>query len=313
MDRDRRLSLTVGGLALVSLTALMVAILSLSSQQSIWKPHYRLIGYFNNVGGLIDGAPVWLAGKRIGGVESVAFDTDSTGRPAVKVVMQIEQSAQERIRRDSVAIIGTIGLLGDVYVEISLGTVEGAMLEEGDEVETLDPLDLNRMIASGAGALDQITSLTSSLNQVVSEFEQARGAENLAASLAGVGDVISEIKEGDGALHNLIYEEYAGSGLESVERSLATVESILDEIAQGDGVLHSMIYDSPTEQDVVLQALQAGARLNSILGKIDRGEGTFGLILNDPTLYEELTLLVGGANRSRVVRALINLSAPEDR
>jgi phospholipid/cholesterol/gamma-HCH transport system substrate-binding protein len=295
------------------MTTLAVAILSLSSQQSIWKPHYRLIGHFGNVGGLIDGAPVWLAGKRIGGVETVVFDTDATGRPVVKVVMQVERSAQERIRRDSVAIIGTIGLLGDVYVEISLGTSEGAMLEEGDEVATLDPLDLNRMIARGASALDQITSLTSSLNQVVAEFEQARGAENLATSLAGVGDVITEIKEGDGALHNLIYEEYAGSGLESIERSLATVESILDEIALGDGVLHSMIYDSPTEQDIVLQALQAGARLNSILGKIDRGEGTFGLILNDPTLYEELTLLVGGANRSRVVRALINLTAPEDR
>ncbi len=313
MERDRRLSLTVGGLALVSMAALAVAILSLSSQQSIWKPHYRLIGHFDNVGGLIDGAPVWLAGKRIGGVESVAFDSDTTGRPVVKVVMQVERSAQERIRRDSVASIGTIGLLGDVYVEISLGTAEGAMLDDGDELVTLDPLDLNRMIARGARALDQITSLTSSLNQVVSEFEQAQGAENLAASLAGVGDVIREIKEGEGALHNLIYEEYEGSGLESVERSLATVESILDEIAQGDGVLHSMIYDSPTEQDIVLQALQAGARLNSILGKIDRGEGTFGLILNDPTLYEELTLLVGGANRSRVVRALINLTTSDDR
>ncbi len=313
MERDRRLSLTVGGLALLSMTVLAVAILSLSSQQSIWKPHYRLIGYFNNVGGLIDGAPVWLAGKRIGGVERVAFDSDTTGRPVVKVVMQVERSAQERIRRDSVASIGTIGLLGDVYVEISLGTAEGAVLGDDDELATLDPLDLNRMIARGARALDQITSLTSSLNQVVSEFEQAQGAENLATSLAGVGDVITEIKEGDGALHNLIYEEYEGSGLESVERSLATLESILDEIAQGDGVLHSMIYDSPTEQDIVLQALQAGARLNSILGKIDRGEGTFGLILNDPTLYEELTLLVGGANRSRVVRALINLTTSDDR
>ncbi len=86
MERDRRLSLTVGGLALVSMMALAVAILSLSSQQSIWKPHYRLIGYFDNVGGLIDGAPVWLAGKRIGGVESVAFDTDTTGRPVYKQI-----------------------------------------------------------------------------------------------------------------------------------------------------------------------------------------------------------------------------------
>jgi phospholipid/cholesterol/gamma-HCH transport system substrate-binding protein len=313
MDRDRRLSLTVGGLALVSLVVLAVAILSLSSQQGIWTPHYRLVGYFDNVGGLIDGAPVWLAGKRVGGVENVAFDAGTSGRQAVKVVMQVERSAQERIRGDSVATIGTIGLLGDVYVELSLGTAEAAILEDGGEVATLDPMDLNRMIARGAQALDQITNLTSTLNDVVSEFEQAEGARNLADALSGLGDVIAEVKEGGGTLHSLIYDDYGGSGLESVERSLTTVENILQEIAQGDGVLHSMIYDAPTEQDVVLQVLQAGARLNSILGKIDRGEGSFGLMLNDPTLYEELTLLVGGANRSRVVRALINLTTPDDR
>ena len=55
----------------------------------------------------------------------------------------------------------------------------------------------------------------------------------------------------------------------------------------------------------MLETLEAGARLNSILAKIDRGEGTLGLMLNDPTLYEELKILVGGANRSRVVRSMI--------
>jgi phospholipid/cholesterol/gamma-HCH transport system substrate-binding protein len=313
MERDRRLSLTVGGLALASLTVLAVAILSLSSQRAIWTPHYRLVAFFDNVGGLIGGAPVWLAGKRIGGVESVTFDFDESGRPAVKVVMQIERSVQERIRSDSVATIGTIGLLGDVYVEISLGTADAAVLQSGAEVATLAPMDLNRMIARGARTLDQITSLTTSLNLVVSEFEQGQGAQSLADAFAGLGEVINEIKLGDGALHSLIYDDYEGSGLQSIERSLATVESILGEIAHGDGVLHSMIYDSPAEQDIVLQALQAGSRLNSILGKVDRGEGTFGMLLNDPTLYEELTMLVGGANRSRVVRALINLTAPDDR
>ena len=63
MDRDRRLSLTVGGLVLASLVALAVAILSLSSQRGIWTPHYRLVGHFNSVGGLIGGAPVWLADR----------------------------------------------------------------------------------------------------------------------------------------------------------------------------------------------------------------------------------------------------------
>ena len=61
-----------------------------------------------------------------------------------------------------------------------------------------------------------------------------------------------------------------------------------------------------------MQFLAAGGRLNSILEKMDRGEGTLGLLLNDPTLYEEVKLLVGGANRSTVVRSLIQMVTPED-
>jgi phospholipid/cholesterol/gamma-HCH transport system substrate-binding protein len=91
-----------------------------------------------------------------------------------------------------------------------------------------------------------------------------------------------------------------------------TFEGILDEIANGQGVLHSLIYDELQEQDIVLEALAAGSKLNSILAKVDSGEGTLGLMVNDPTLYEDLKLLVGGANRSAIVRTMINLSSDQD-
>lgn len=313
MDRDRRLSLTVGGLALVSVAALAVAILSLSSQQGVWTPHYRLVAYYENVQGLIAGAPVWLAGTRVGRVETVTFGAEGAERRAVKVVMQIEESVQERIRSDSVATIGTIGLLGDRYVEVSVGTAGGEILEDGGELHTVSPMDLNVVISKGARALDNIAELTGSLNSVVAEFERGKGGQKLADSVAAFGDVVTAVQEGEGLLHSLIYDHYEGSGVESIERSLATFENILYEVRHGDGILHSLVYDSPTEQDVVLEALGAGSRLNSILAKIDRGEGTFGLMLNDPTLYEELKILVGGAGRSRVVRTLIGLVGSEEK
>jgi phospholipid/cholesterol/gamma-HCH transport system substrate-binding protein len=74
-------------------------------------------------------------------------------------------------------------------------------------------------------------------------------------------------------------------------------------------VLHTLIYEPIGEQDVVAEAIQAGATLNSILRKVDGGEGTAGLLVNDPTLYEDLKLLVGGAQRSVVVRSLIRLGS----
>ena len=153
-------------------------------------------------------------------------------------------------------------------------------------------------MAKGTQALDSIATLAANLNLVVEGFGKEGGGESLASSVGAFRSIVSQIQDGNGLLHSLIYDDYAGGGVESIERSLARLENILREIDQGDGILHSLIYDAPTEQDLVIEALEAGARLNSILAKIDRGDGTLGLIVNDPTLYEDLKLLVGGANRS---------------
>jgi len=309
---NRRLSLVVGAFVLAALAALALAILSLSSQQGVWTDRYRLVAYYDNVGGLIANAPVWLAGTQVGRVGSVVLGARSSGKPAVKVVLQVDRSVQDRIRADSVASIGTIGLLGDRYVEVSLGTPDAPPLESGAEIATVNPTNMTAVIDKGAAALDSVASLAANLNQVVADFERDSGGRGLAKSVAAVADIVAEIQDGHGLLHSVIYDEYEGGGVESIDRSLATLEGILDEVAEGDGVLHSLIYDELTEQDVVLEALEAGSRLNSILAKIDRGEGTVGLLLNDPTLYEDLKQLVGGAQRSAVVRTLIRLSTDGD-
>jgi len=312
MDGNRRLSLVVGAFVLIAVGAAVVAILSLSSQQGIWRDRYQLVGHFDNVQGLIPNAPVWLAGKQVGRVESVDFEDREASRKAVRVVLQVDHGVREQIREDSVASIGTIGLLGDRYVEISLGTGQAAALAAGGELRTINPTDVNLMIDKGAVALESVAVLAANLNEVVSDFRANVGGRRLAESIGDVADLVREVQDGDGLLHSLIYDQYEGSGVQSIERSLVTFESILEEIANGHGVLHSLIYDELQEQDIVLEALAAGSKLNSILAKVDSGEGTLGLMVNDPTLYEDLKLLVGGANRSALVRTMINLSTEQD-
>jgi phospholipid/cholesterol/gamma-HCH transport system substrate-binding protein len=312
MDRDRRLSLTVGGFALASLATLAVAILSLSEQRGIWAPRYRLIAHFDNVQGLIGGASVRLAGTRVGQVQAVEFGERATGEPALRVVLQIDRDVQERIRRSSVASITTVGLLGDQIVELTIGTADSPVLQDGDEIATISPFDLNAMVAKGAAALDAIQSLATNLDDTLTQFGEELGGRKLAGSVAALADIVTEIQEGDGALHSLIYERYEGGALASFEDSLASLSNILREVEQGQGVLHALIYEEQTDQGLFIQVLEAGGHLNDILAKIERGEGTLGLMLNDPTLYEELKVLVGGANRSTVVRSLIDLVTPDE-
>jgi phospholipid/cholesterol/gamma-HCH transport system substrate-binding protein len=251
-------------------------------------------------------------GKDVGTVEFVTFAPLEGERPPVRVVLRVDASVQDRIRSDSLTSIGTIGLLGDKYVEISMGTISGSVLQEGDEVASISPVDLNVAVVRGTQAIDNIATLTENVNRVVEEFGESMGGRKMAESFTAMSEMVQEIQQGEGLLHSLIYDSYEGGGVESIEHSLAILEGILDEVAEGSGVLHTLIYQPTVEQDVVMEALEAGARMNSILEKIDSGEGTLGLLLNDPTLYEDLKLLLGGAQRSLVVRSLIRLSTGEE-
>ncbi len=50
---------------------------------------------------------------------------------------------------------------------------------------------------------------------------------------------------------------------------------------------------------------EAMTNLNSILEKVNNGNGTLGALVNDPALYDDAKALVGGANRSKIVRNLV--------
>ncbi len=49
MEGNRKLALVVGAFVLVALAALAVTILSLSSQQGVWRDRYRLVAYTRNM------------------------------------------------------------------------------------------------------------------------------------------------------------------------------------------------------------------------------------------------------------------------
>lgn len=311
MERDGRLALVVGSFLIVVVLAFGAMILSLTAERGIFVTRYLLEARFENVQGLLPGAPVWLAGKEVGVVKSIEFEPVEAELP-VAVVLSIDRAVQSHVRADSLASIGTIGVLGDSYVEVSVGGAEAAMLADGDEIRATSPINLNLALEKGTRALDSVASLSENLDTVVKRFADEQGGERAADAIRAASDVLVRIQEGPGLLHTLIYDPYEGEGVQSIERSLALLENILVEIRDGEGVLHTLIYDRPRDQDAVMQAMAAGARLNSILGKVDRGEGTLGLLVNDPSVYEELQQLLGGARRSLLLRTMVRMAAGQD-
>jgi phospholipid/cholesterol/gamma-HCH transport system substrate-binding protein len=165
MSRSFRLGLFM----LTTLAILAVCVFLVGRQESEFGSNYRVRSEFDNVAGLNEGADVRVGGIRKGTVRSIRLPKTPDGK--VVVTMDLAKETQAIVKQDSVAYIQSEGLLGDKYVEISFGSVEGARLNGGETIDSQPPLDIsdlfqkaNQMLDTGEEALDNIDQITAKVN-----------------------------------------------------------------------------------------------------------------------------------------------------
>lgn len=110
---------------------------------------------------------------------------------------------------------------------------------------------------------------------------------------AKIFDVLSELQKllaninGGGRVETIL-NNFAQSSVEIKALSKETRELMTD-----------MRTDSPAKMK------QSIEHLNSILTKIDRGDGTLGALINDPSLHQQLKALVGESPRRQYMQSVI--------
>ena len=144
---SRGLELAVGificlGLAAFALLALQVSGLSLGQA----RPGYTLYAEFTDIGGLRPRGKVSVAGVTIGEVRQITLNPESI---KARVEMYID-SEVDYLTFDSIAVISTAGLLGEKYVNISVGG-DPDILGDGDFIEsTQGALNIEQLIGNFA-------------------------------------------------------------------------------------------------------------------------------------------------------------------
>src|SRR5262249_53902282 len=84
--------------------------------------------------------------------------------------------------------------------------------------------------------------------------------------------------------------------------SVATsnIAHITADATKGKGLLAEV-----TKGESGVKLNRAMGHLESILKKVDEGEGTLGALLNDPTVYEDMKTIMGGAKRSSILKYFV--------
>ena len=133
----------------------------------------------------------------------------------------------------------------------------------------------------------------------------------LEADLRKLDQILDAVQRGDGTLHALIYGTEGRAVLKHLEEAAASVRGLagrLDRVAsaleRGEGVLGTLLTD-PQGKALLTDLRAAAGSLRAVTGRLERGEGTLGALLEDPTVYEDLSRLLRGAERSALLRSLI--------
>jgi phospholipid/cholesterol/gamma-HCH transport system substrate-binding protein len=208
MSRVARL----GAFILITLAILAAGVFIIGSKEYLFRSTYQLKAQFDNVAGLAEGADVQVGGVHSGTVTAIELPH----RPGEKitVIMYLDKSTHEIIKRDSVASIETAGILGNQYVAISFGSAGQAEVSNGEIIPSEPPLQMSDLFKKTSGILDSsqqainnTTLATAHLNAVSAKIDSGQGT---VGALVNDRQLYSNLEQTTTTLHETMLQAQTG-------------------------------------------------------------------------------------------------------
>ncbi len=279
MNNERReiaLKFRVGVFVLVALAVFLGLVYALGARARLFEARYTIHADFTEVGGLVDGATVRLAGVQIGRVTGVHLPGEPGGK--VRVDLTIARRYSDRIRKNSIARIETQGLLGDKIVEITVGNATAPPVAPGEVLAARDPADFGRMIAAGAETAKDVGALAAALRETAETVNQSKLIEDAATTVNKLGRVVDQVEHGRGWAHALVYEEPLA--LRRLNELIATTQTLVERVEKGQGAAGVLV--SPESTASAKRFVAAMDRISGMVEQPEREPGLLPGLLFDP-------------------------------
>ena len=297
--------LKVGAMILVALVIIGISILKLGQSAHLFAKRYTLVSFVPNTAGLRVGGQVTVAGQLAGSVKAVEFlPVDADTMKNLKIIVEIDRSVQSQVRRDSQAKLKTLGLLGDKVFDISPGTPKFAALEDGDTLTLGEALDYEAVLVQASGALNQVVTLTGSLQKVANGIVAGEGTvgqlltnkalyENLNSTLATTNVLMARLQNPRGTVGQLLNDPTLYNNL---NRVLASADSLVGQLGGGinssNGTLGKLLHDD----ELYTRLVSTVSGMDTLVTSMSQGNGTMKKLFTDEELYNQLLKSVTSLN-----------------
>ena len=283
----------IGLLVSVSLVILFFGFYFLKGT-SLFSNDKEYYCFYTDIQGLQNSGAVQIRGLNVGHVSGTKL-MDGKG---VRVTISLNKSID--IPAGTTASLASLDLLGNKMIRLDLGAGPG-MITPGAELPTRQEAGIIDNIS------DQMTPLIHSLRQTVSALDTAiagvnviAGPENrevisaaiksVKATADNLASISGSISKENGEINSIVHNTNTfttalAKNSDSIQRIVANLNNISSQMA------NAPIQKTFSELETTT------AQLRDVMSKINNGQGSLGLLVNDKALYNSLNSSVSSLDK----------------
>lgn len=288
------------GFLFILATAILVWGFSFLKNKNILYKEKALIAVYKNVNGLGPSNPVFINGVRVGQVGKVYFDPSLNG----DIIVQLVFTDKFPVPQNSTARIFSVDLMGSKGIEILLGpgpkiAMNGDTLRADVETSLKDAVN-QQIMPLKLKAEDLLSSIDTMVIAVQGIFNKD-ALEDLNASIKSIRHTFGNLESTSQNLDTLVILQ--SGRLSSI---LYNIDMITRNLNNNSGEINRILGNLAMVSDTLAKTNISGvvqkidktiSELASIMARVDKGQGTLGLLVNDDKLYNDLQKSVSELNK----------------
>lgn len=251
---------------------------------NLFSRNHKYYGYYENVQGLQPSAPVTIKGLQVGRVQNIELKGE-------RVQVTLEIAKRYALTKGTVAQLYASDLLGTKGIRLDPGATGEPLEEEavlvtaveGGMLESLST-EINPVLKNAQLIEMHLDSLLVGINNAFNPATQQRIANTIGAlesSMKNFQSVSGALQSRSAALTRTIdnadhLTATLAANRENINATMANLNSV-----------SAQLKSAPIEQ-TARELQETSAKINSLMQKIERGEGTLGQLANDKALYQNL-------------------------
>lgn len=267
-------------IALVAIAGVVVLFFGLQFLKglSLFSTNNNYYVKLNDISGLSVSSPVYANGYKVGVVKDIVFDYSG----ASDIVAVVDLDSKMRLPKGTTAEIES-DMLGNVKMNVVLANGNSGFLSVGDTLQG----------GKASGAMEKAAAMIPAIEKVLPKLDSIMGSLNvlladpaLANSLHNVDKITANLTTTTRELNVLMggLNKNMPGMLEHTNNILASTDKLTKDLSAID------VAATMAKVDATL------ANVQQMSDKLNSNEGTIGLLMRDPSLYNNLTATMRDAD-----------------